>query len=304
MAIKLANNATSTLAGAISAAATSVSVVSGDASKFPTLAAGDWCPITVVDAAGNTEIMRCTARAGAVLTVIRGQEGTVAKAFAAGARIDVRATAAALEAFKAVASSADAGLMSAADKSKMDGIGAAADKTTAATVGAAIANTSTDTPADSDSLVALKAGGSTLFRLTWAGLKSLLKTYFDSLYATIATVDAKVAKAGDALTGGFTAAEIDDGTKASGTYTPTPTGGNFRKITNGGAFQIAAPTVAGCYDIVVTVANNAAAGIITFSGFLPGNPRGDALTVVNANTAKIHIQKTGIGCTAVVEAGQ
>ena len=97
MAVKLSNNATSTLAASINATATTISVVSGDAARFPALTAGDWFPVTVVDSAGNMEIMRCTARSGATLTVARAQEGTTGKAFAAGSRIEVRLTAAVIE---------------------------------------------------------------------------------------------------------------------------------------------------------------------------------------------------------------
>lgn len=95
MVVKLANNASSTLAGAINSSVTSLSVASGDASKFPSLGAGEWFPLTVVDSAGNMEIMRVTARSGATLTVTRGQEGTTAKSFAAGSKCDIRLTAAA-----------------------------------------------------------------------------------------------------------------------------------------------------------------------------------------------------------------
>ncbi|AKC07177.1 hypothetical protein [Agrobacterium tumefaciens] len=93
MVVKLANNAISTIAASITAAATSLSVQGADAGKFPTLAAGDWHPATIIDAAGNMEIVKVTARAGAVLTIARAQEGTTAKAFAAGSRIDIRLTA-------------------------------------------------------------------------------------------------------------------------------------------------------------------------------------------------------------------
>ncbi|KQV27842.1 hypothetical protein ASC97_05605 [Rhizobium sp. Root1203] len=98
MALKFANSAASTLAGAILATDTVLAVVSGDSSKFPTLLAGDWFPLTLVDAAGNIEIVRATARSGANITVVRGQEGTTAKAFAAGTRVDLRATAAMFQA--------------------------------------------------------------------------------------------------------------------------------------------------------------------------------------------------------------
>lgn len=98
MGLKLANNAVSTLAGAIAIGATALSVQAADAGKFPALAAGDWFPLTIVDAAGNLEIVRVTARNGATLTVTRAQEGTTAKAFAAGARCDVRLTQASIAA--------------------------------------------------------------------------------------------------------------------------------------------------------------------------------------------------------------
>ncbi len=99
MAVVLSNNATSLLAGAITAGATTLSIENGDASKFPNPAAGDWFPLTIVDNAGNMEIVKATARAGGIITVTRAQEGTTAKAFSAGSRVDVRLTAAALSDF-------------------------------------------------------------------------------------------------------------------------------------------------------------------------------------------------------------
>lgn len=96
MALKLTNNATSLLAVGINTLSTSLILTSGDEDKFPVLGASDWCPVVVVDAANNIEIMRCTARSGVTLTVTRAQEDTVALDFAAGARVDVRLTAAAL----------------------------------------------------------------------------------------------------------------------------------------------------------------------------------------------------------------
>ncbi|WP_421849899.1 hypothetical protein [Oricola sp.] len=94
MAVALfANNASSTLASTITAGATTISVQSGDEGKFPSPSGGDWFPVTVVDASGNMEIMRCTARSGVNLTVTRAQESTTAYAFTAGARVELRATA-------------------------------------------------------------------------------------------------------------------------------------------------------------------------------------------------------------------
>lgn len=103
MTVKFTNNATSLLSSGVDAVTTTIAITSGDEGNFPTLGAGDWCPITVVDGAGNMEIMRCTARSGVTLTVVRAQEGTTAKSFSAGARVDVRLTSAALEAALAAA---------------------------------------------------------------------------------------------------------------------------------------------------------------------------------------------------------
>lgn len=96
MAVILANNATSLLASNLSSGATTLVVSGGDASKFPAPTGGNWFPVTVIDNLGNMEIMRCTARSGANLTVTRAQEGTSALAFTTGARVDCRFTAAAL----------------------------------------------------------------------------------------------------------------------------------------------------------------------------------------------------------------
>lgn len=89
MTLKLANNASSTLASSIEASDLTLSVQSGHASRFPTMESGDWFPIAVVDGAGNREIMRVTGRAGAVLTVTRGQEGTTPRAFPSGAAVNL-----------------------------------------------------------------------------------------------------------------------------------------------------------------------------------------------------------------------
>lgn len=157
MAVLLSNNATTLLAAAIDAAATTLSVETADAGKFPAPAAGDWFPLTIVDSAGNMEIVKATARVGAIITVERGKEGTTAKAFAAGARVDLRATAAALN---------DVG-----------------EKATTATVGAAVAGANGgDSIADGDTLTGVLSGTSSLRRWTWGNIKAWLKAYFDPIY--------------------------------------------------------------------------------------------------------------------------
>lgn len=157
MAVVLTNNATTLLAAAIDAAATTLSVETADAGKFPAPAAGDWFPLTIVDSAGNMEIVKATARSGAIITIERAQEGTTAKAFAAGTRVDLRATAAALY---------DVG-----------------EKATTKTVGAAIAGANGgDSIADGDTLTGVLSGTSSLRRWTWGNIKAWLKAYFDPIY--------------------------------------------------------------------------------------------------------------------------
>lgn len=98
MAVLLANNATSRLASSLTAAATTLSVTSGEGAKFPSPTGGDWFPLTLIKSSGALEILRCTARSGDVLTVTRAQEGTAAQAFSAGDRVEVRLTKAVMDA--------------------------------------------------------------------------------------------------------------------------------------------------------------------------------------------------------------
>jgi len=81
-----ANNAKSTLASAITDAATSLTLASGAGSLFPSPGVDQAFTLTLTDAAtGETyEIMYCTARTGDVCTVVRAQEGTTALNWAAG----------------------------------------------------------------------------------------------------------------------------------------------------------------------------------------------------------------------------
>ncbi|MDF3073470.1 MAG: hypothetical protein K0S54_1137 [Alphaproteobacteria bacterium] len=101
MVARYANNASSLLAGAISASSTTVSVASGEGVKFPILANGDHFMATMVKMVGPNpvfEIVRVTARNGDILTMSRAQEGTIAVTFSAGDKIDLRLTAGGIDA--------------------------------------------------------------------------------------------------------------------------------------------------------------------------------------------------------------
>ena len=80
---------------------------------------------------------------------------------------------------------------------------------------------------------------------------------------------------GATVGGGVTTTNDNDGTFTTGqTYTPTPVGGNMKRISNAGAFTLAAPTVAGDYTLVIAISNVTGAGAITLTGFdrTIGNP--------------------------------
>lgn len=97
--IVYANNAESTLAGAISTSATSISVQSGDGAKFPVLTNGDWSQLTLVKLVAGVptrEIVKMTGKTGDVLTVVRAQEGTTGLTFNGGDRVEMRVTASGL----------------------------------------------------------------------------------------------------------------------------------------------------------------------------------------------------------------
>lgn len=94
MGIKLTNNAFATLATGINSSATSITLTTGQGARFPTLAGGDYFYATLIDTSNNLEIVKCTARSTDVLTVVRAQETTTARAYNTGDRIEIRITAA------------------------------------------------------------------------------------------------------------------------------------------------------------------------------------------------------------------
>lgn len=88
------NNAFSTLLSSIASGATSLTVASGTGLKFPTISSGNFFYATLIDSSNNYEVVKVTARATDVFTILRGQDGTAASAYTAGDRIELRPTAA------------------------------------------------------------------------------------------------------------------------------------------------------------------------------------------------------------------
>jgi hypothetical protein len=90
------NFAVSSVAVAPSPAAsgTSLTVASGDGARFPAAPFnGTVCPAQALATPANAEIVRVTAIAGDVLTIVRAQEGTTARAIAIGDLIAATITA-------------------------------------------------------------------------------------------------------------------------------------------------------------------------------------------------------------------
>ena len=90
MVLKITNNATTTVVGPLTSAATSLTVASGTGALFPVLASGDYFQATLQDVNNNFEIVKVTARADDTMTVARGQDGTLAIPFAANSRFELR----------------------------------------------------------------------------------------------------------------------------------------------------------------------------------------------------------------------
>lgn len=107
------------------------------------------------------------------------------------------------------------------------------------------------------------------------------------LQAQISTMVSRTADT--ILSAGYTTAAIDDGTKTTGTYTPSPAGGNLRRVINNGVFTLAAPVTTGDYTMIVKVINGASAGAISFTGFT--RVIGDNLTATSGAKFFLYITK-------------
>jgi hypothetical protein len=100
MGVLYANNASTSLASAITNSATSLSVAAGNGALFPTISGSDYFYVTVSSSSGAAEIVKVTATGGDTFTVVRGQDGTAAQTFSAGDAVELRLTKAVLDALK------------------------------------------------------------------------------------------------------------------------------------------------------------------------------------------------------------
>jgi hypothetical protein len=86
MTMQWSNNASTTIAGSITPASTTINLAAGTGAEFPSPTGGNYFVATLYDQATKTqyEIVHVTARSGDVVTVTRAQEGTTAQNWNAG----------------------------------------------------------------------------------------------------------------------------------------------------------------------------------------------------------------------------
>ena len=92
MGIKLTNNASTTVPAAVSSIATTLTVATGTGVEFPILGGTDYFFATLQDVNNNFEIVKVTARTDDIMTIVRGQESTLAIPFPANSRFELRVT--------------------------------------------------------------------------------------------------------------------------------------------------------------------------------------------------------------------
>lgn len=85
-----ANNATGSLSANIGSGDTTINLTTGHGARFPATSTENYFHATLIDASNNIEIIRVTTRATDTLTVLRGQDGTTARAYSAGDKVELR----------------------------------------------------------------------------------------------------------------------------------------------------------------------------------------------------------------------
>ncbi len=98
MGVQIKNNAYSTLLVGINTTATTITLATGEGARFPaaSVASGNYFYATILDTSNNLEIVKVVNRTTDTLTVVRGQDGTSARSFSLGDRIELRVTTALL----------------------------------------------------------------------------------------------------------------------------------------------------------------------------------------------------------------
>lgn len=218
MAILLANNAKSTLAVALGGIDTSLVVASGTETLFPSPTGGDYFYATLEDSTKTIrEIVKCTARSGTTLTIVRAQDGSTANIFAVGSTVEMRVNKATIT----------------------DTISAATSAAAAAAASASAAASSQSNAASSATSASTSAGTAT----TQAGIATTQAG--NASTSATAAANSATAAAASAASGLYSAVQDKS---ANYTVVAGDAGDLLRITTTSGAITITLPTIASVGD--------------------------------------------------------
>jgi hypothetical protein len=156
---------------------------------------------------------------------------------------------------------------------------------------------------EGDFLLHLQASSSQAVQTIWNAEQTAMVGHRAKIAGVWGAWNSVAPIAGDVtFTGGHKFTSVDDGAYGSGAYTPSPVGGNLRRVTNSGAFTIMAPSAAGDFSLTVLLTNSGAAGAVTFSGFT--RVTGSSLTATAAHAFLLFITKINGQTLVRVEALQ
>ena len=99
MSVLYTNNAFTTLASAINSSVTSLTVATGEGSRFPAITGTDYFYVTVFNAS-LSEIVKVTARSTDTMTIVRAQDSTTAQSFSSGDSVQLKVNKAMLDGIK------------------------------------------------------------------------------------------------------------------------------------------------------------------------------------------------------------
>jgi hypothetical protein len=98
MPVLFTNNATTTLGSSILVGDTSLTVASSSGALFPVTTSG-YFYVALINSSNQIEFVKVTARSSDTFTIVRAQNGSTARPYAAGDKVELRLIAAALENF-------------------------------------------------------------------------------------------------------------------------------------------------------------------------------------------------------------
>lgn len=100
MSVLYSNNAFTTLASAINSSATSITVATGEGSRFPSISATTDYFYLTISTSTTSEIVKVTARSSDTMTIVRAQDDTTALSFSTNSSVQLKVNKAMLDGIK------------------------------------------------------------------------------------------------------------------------------------------------------------------------------------------------------------